>query len=812
MEGVGVGGDPPKDPAKEDVYCILPASVTGDQWHIAAASILSSEYGKFSTTDPERKKLCDERRGDFGLWFNLIPVVVITYQASWGKRENIKKENIMNAYRKLVASKDYTPEAYLEDLLAERIHGEATFNYLQLVGANPIVAILEFNEMPKQSIVKRYMMSVGHKDYDYLRRVHVQLKKEMNSPFPTFSEILTKVENTRRIHRWEAGPPPIPSKDAERGEYHYRVIDYFAATTIVAQALEGHDAAERRQRLEHLQGRMSNYHPDVLEYKRAEGLKKGGPANPQEAINRAVEAKFKELLNLVQQLPVLGCNPSDAPFHPRRLRRLILYNHRNHRTVNQQTNSTAEIYEAFCKTVEEVDKTSTQIGAGGQPIPEAQRYEISTDIIVINTTDEVFMDGAGKEPRQINLFDKLEWVPRQGLVKGEWVKKPNWEYPGPDMFVTAGFWREVAKRGDIFGVFSGRTGSIDVAMFHGVNVFWWDEPWLEFAARDPLALYTYGINPQDLQAWTVTELQHRARPDNSKDGVHVQSQKKTVREIAGAQEKKDKADGIPAFVEADEDNPFTWVDGIRELAISKLPNAQKTNSLTAGQGAYTSRKKDQIPQCMRCLQLAAASWVGLPEPVLYPNPGGMDDWAEMRKVPLRQWLAGEIQTHNVRLGPSAERYVSVLPYVPPGTPASDNNTTFSEDVQPWTFLGALPLEREVKNRAYRWPYVAEDKIKWHNWFFWEGIIRRNGVSMYEYAAEDASKTKLMRTEVVNDGKQTITYNVYEKVITTQYSVPYSNDTAMRVFTAGRGEKGKWLAGSPWRIESTVLDDLRYVRE
>ncbi|KAL8790957.1 MAG: hypothetical protein Q9195_006102 [Heterodermia aff. obscurata] len=61
--------------------------------------------------------------------------------------------------------------------------------------------------------------------------------------------------------------------------------------------------------------------------------------------------------------------------------------------------------------------------------------------------------------------------------------EPPAPYPGVDSRAQARFWGKVAEdKNQIFGVYGGRSGSLDIAAFCGVYSFFWDEPWIKFAA------------------------------------------------------------------------------------------------------------------------------------------------------------------------------------------------------------------------------------------------------------------------------------------------------------------------------------------
>ena len=61
-------------------------------------------------------------------------------------------------------------------------------------------------------------------------------------------------------------------------------------------------------------------------------------------------------------------------------------------------------------------------------------------------------------------------------------KEDELPWPGIDPRAQAYFWSLVAKDSRVFGLYGGRSGSLDIAAFSGVYSFFWDEPWIQFAA------------------------------------------------------------------------------------------------------------------------------------------------------------------------------------------------------------------------------------------------------------------------------------------------------------------------------------------
>ena len=77
-----------------------------------------------------------------------------------------------------------------------------------------------------------------------------------------------------------------------------------------------------------------------------------------------------------------------------------------------------------------------------------------------------------------------------------------------DKRFIARFWSLVSNMEEIFGVIGGRTGSLDVAAFQGVNSFSWDEPMLEIVAspRHPQLKQIYSPTYLHEQYWQQLNL------------------------------------------------------------------------------------------------------------------------------------------------------------------------------------------------------------------------------------------------------------------------------------------------------------------
>ena len=71
-------------------------------------------------------------------------------------------------------------------------------------------------------------------------------------------------------------------------------------------------------------------------------------------------------------------------------------------------------------------------------------------------------------------------------------------------------WSKIAASKDkVFGVYSGRSGSLYVAAFNGVNCFYWDFPYMEIMVKEPYWTDKFGLKDllqKDDQPRTVKEI------------------------------------------------------------------------------------------------------------------------------------------------------------------------------------------------------------------------------------------------------------------------------------------------------------------
>jgi len=243
------GWDESVRPKREYVYCVLPAQVTGDLWHMAAACILSREYGKYKNADSADQQAWEERRGDYGLWMRLVPVIVITKSATIKDlREMDAGSSEIRSLHSLVTQDDvkeeyYSASAFLKDLKEEREYGAVTFDYLQDLGLDPMVIILETNAKPKQAHTKKAMMARTSGFYDDMRAEYQALRNDESfkvphaaqgsSYFPRFEDVLSLARAEKKTKGGELKYNIIYQRlEGKRlpNPYSHRVLDYFAAT------------------------------------------------------------------------------------------------------------------------------------------------------------------------------------------------------------------------------------------------------------------------------------------------------------------------------------------------------------------------------------------------------------------------------------------------------------------------------------------------------------------------------------------------------------------------------------------------------
>ncbi|KAK3897983.1 hypothetical protein C8A05DRAFT_38438 [Staphylotrichum tortipilum] len=512
---------------RERVYCVIPAQTTGDLWHLTAAWFLSRAHGR----DPNNNVPAAEtaraaaRAGDFGLFFDLWITVIFhgdvfkiaelerevarlkaefdSYEAALkrlpggGTRAQKKTENEMKAaYTKA--------HDHLAEIKKQVLYGAVLYNFLRQVGVNVMVVFLESkqtkpNELSalsaRQTSMKTYMLKLSDEQYDFFHVQNQNLLLDSETGEVKAFTLADIIREARQRKEWGGIMGTVSTPDAfaqpedpknptpPRAISQYRVFGYMVATTIAMQALE--DPALRRRRIADLSKHMSQISEpmihDALRRPRAPWT-----SDELARVEQEAQKKWKELDGLIYHLRRRVTGPAG-----RGKVRFILYNHRVNAKVNTGTNSSKTLFTAFKNIITR----------------DSRRRHLETMIVVINSSSEPLGHRFDGNP-VLDLFNK----------------NINAPYPGLEPIVTSRFWNIVASQPDIFGVFSGRSGSVDVAIFHGVNVLWWDEPWLPMAAREPDTMRWYNIFDQDtthpaeskaFRNWTLTEITNQPSADNS---------------------------------------------------------------------------------------------------------------------------------------------------------------------------------------------------------------------------------------------------------------------------------------------------------
>jgi len=412
-------------------YIIFPGEVTGDLWHVAAAQILSSEYG-----DPN---------------VHYVAVIIISDA----------KEN----------------QASLKDW----IYGGITFNYLRTLGLDCL--LVKMGDKYDKRTFEQTMYVQGEAWFD---------KTYQHQHDKGYQKLLFKELSALPANALNVEPTSKQGNEKVILQGNTRLIALMDATTIAVDFLYNPQAKALDQTRWKLLGeRMS--------------APKGGSVD-ETAKNLALE-KFK-------QLKTLGGDGL-----------IIIENYRvGH--VNSQTDSSPALSEFLDKWVSEIWQGKCK----------------KVTVAAVNTQKEwEFLTGAKSKGRALlDLYNK-------GTADLKWNLNNDW--PGLDVRAQAYFWKLVAEDPNIVGLFGGRSGSVDIAGFCGVRVFFWDEPWIEFGT------------------------------------------------------------------------------GSKETGLG---DATKPNDPPSSNSV--AKVYEQVPQCLRSLQLAAFMSTGLPEFTVQPN------WQTVREPEISRWL------------------------------------------------------------------------------------------------------------------------------------------------------------------------------
>ena len=366
------------DPKRKNLYIILPGSVTGDLWHIAAAHILTKEYGVHD-----------------GFLYTIVAVIAYSAQYDGSKQQE-------------------------EDYLAERKYGATTFNYFEGIGVD-CMAMKVCGYGPGKGSLEEIMYAQPNDWFDEQFSTNLEVRKPpSDEPNSVKLSKSPKPEDLKEFHQVEGK----------------RVLKLMTATTIAMKFLY-HDEQDTV-------GRKETADPkkfiDQERFKKL-GLKMTSPKD--QSVNdhayvrdaNAAEEQYKKLEKLIGTVMKAG------------IRGVVLENYRGG-NVNTQTDSNPDISKQF------------------SDLAKKKKFAVITIAAVKDLQELKQLQG---EPGR-SVFDFYN----KGDNKAAW--------PGIEPRAQAIFWVKVASNPCIFGLFGGRSGSIDVAGFCGVNSFFWDDPWVEFAS------------------------------------------------------------------------------------------------------------------------------------------------------------------------------------------------------------------------------------------------------------------------------------------------------------------------------------------
>ncbi|KAF2842279.1 hypothetical protein M501DRAFT_998548, partial [Patellaria atrata CBS 101060] len=207
-----------------------------------------------------------------------------------------------------------------------------------------------------------------------------------------------------------------------------RVLKLMNATTIAMNLLCSPDVDKR---LAHLSSRMSSI-----------------DGKPTESVFMEAKAKYDDLSAIIET------TLSKPGKKGQKLTRVVLENYRiGH--VNAGTDSTLSISDWF------------------QELAEDRGLAVIRVLSINLNSDRGKSAMSSLEGKYVPLFDLYN-------------KNKQAAFPGIENRAQCLFWHMVANDSRIVGLFGGRSGSVDVAGFNGVSVFFWDEPWIEWAAGKKL--------------------------------------------------------------------------------------------------------------------------------------------------------------------------------------------------------------------------------------------------------------------------------------------------------------------------------------
>jgi len=337
----------------------------------------------------------------------------------------------------------------------------------------------------------------------------------------------------------------------------HRSLHYHSGTTAALMTLIL--PKTRRANLKVLQKQLNPSKPSEVSRINGEFNLKNGD------INELARLKYKEFMSKVEEARQGG------------KQRVIIYNNRGN-DVNSQTNSSAPLFDAFRNLV-------TQ-----------DPYNFA--IVVINT--------GGPELTNVVEFDLFE--------KGNRGDGPTERFsPGIDPLVTCRFFMMIAEFGvgdGIFGMFSGRSGSCDVAAFNGVNCFYWDTPYINLAMYDPSVCASYGFVADQIRNLDLADVYGAQWT-----ALKSKTAKDQKRSLTPEQEKALRT-------QFDQDRP-----------VPSDKHAQ------VWRGTCKKYARGQLVQTYRTLQQYLIMAVGYPDYVQNTEVGKAS-WVPIQADPFHKWLKG----------------------------------------------------------------------------------------------------------------------------------------------------------------------------
>ncbi|KAF2648596.1 hypothetical protein K491DRAFT_684553 [Lophiostoma macrostomum CBS 122681] len=537
------------------VYPLLPASTSGDLWHLASAAILQN----YLITKNE----CGKSLNPNGL--RVIPVIFIDARALTREGLVFTRNKIESEAFALANSKpnsDPTKNAqeakkvgddWYNEALKQHVQGPVTFNFLKNLGLDCLALAVE--DAPTTGTNSEIQGRLWAQDDSFFDALFEKQKKLPN--YGTLSFMSTLTSGVGKVHLEELGDKkvvlPTPGK---------RSLHYHSGTTAAFMPLC--DPKTRQARRKALQIQLNAVKQGVVKLAEHEFGLQNDDVDGQAAM------KFDEFMGLVNA-------------HRKDNRQVIIYNNRGN-LVNEQTNSKPAIYNWLVDHVKD-----------------------HFLVIVINTGGPQL-----EHPIEFDLFEKKTPPKDAELARFS---------PGIDPLVTCRFFKKVAEHPEIvFGMFSGRSGSCDVAAFNGVNCFYWDTPYLDLAAYDPDVCASFGFDAELLKNYE--------RRDDI-DPLYVNPEAAVqAKALAAKKEKFDIAELKKTIKDAYEKGHAKLSDG----------NGLKK---WLERGAGRAEVRSQLAQTYRTLQQSLIMAVGYPARA--PNEDqGFFSWQAMRTgndQPFTKWLS-----------------------------------------------------------------------------------------------------------------------------------------------------------------------------